>query len=384
MADSQNKQPEKAVAEAKQQEPKAPPKKDTSRPAKKSVTGALAIVLVIAVGAAAGAGGYYLWQQQLQQLQLLRQQSSEISRLKQQLQPLQQDTSSNTQGIQANTALIRQLESHQQQISEIAQQAIDQSNRGQRDWILAEVDYLLRLANRRLQIARDINSAIAALQAADQRIHQLGDLNLLPVRKQLAKDIAELKALHQVDVDGIVLGLEQMINHLDGLPFKSVQEEIKTQIQDDTPEVADEKPQGFVDSLISTVKNIGDIKVHQRSIQPASSAQQQQQLEQILRTHLLAARLAVLRFDQTQFIHDLQQAQQLLHTHYQQDDNRVTQMQSDLAKFSSINLQPELPTITSSWNMLQDIDKKASGKSKKPAAAKPSSDSSTKQPAEVL
>jgi uroporphyrin-3 C-methyltransferase len=246
------------------------------------------------------------------------------------------------------------------------------------------VDYLLRLASRRLQIARDINSAVAALQAADQRIHDLRDLNLLPVRKQLAKDIAELKALHQVDVNGIALGLEQMINHLDALPFKSVQEEIETQMQDETPAVVEEKPQGFVDSVISTVKNIGDIKVHQRSIQPASSAQQQQQLEQILRTHLLAARLAVLRHEQAQFIHDLQQAQQILHTHYQQSDNRVTQMQTDLAKFSSINLQPELPTITRSWNMLRNIDKDAPAKAKKPAAAEPSSDTSTRQPAEGL
>lgn len=408
MADSQNKQTDKAVAEAKQQDitPKPDDSPDKGAPSrsgpdksgaadrdqgksakqssgpKKSLLVLLTLFLLIILALATAGGGYYLWQQQ--QLMAL-QQHSELNRIQQQLQPLQAESTANQQYMRANNAMIKQLESNQQQISDIAQRAIDQSNRGERDWVLAEIDYLLRLASRRLQIARDINSAVAALQAADQRIHDLGDLSLLPVRKQLAKDIAALKALHQVDVDGTALALDQMIDHLGELPFKSVEEEVKAQVQDDSAKAAEEKPQGFIDSVISTVKNIGDIKVHQRSIEPASSAQQQQQIEQILRTHLLSARLAVLRYDQSQFAHDLQQAQQILHLHYQQADNRVAQMQTDLAKFSSINLQPELPVITTAWTMLHDMSKAAQSKAnKKPAKEKSRPESGSNKPAEVL
>jgi len=162
----------------------------------------------------------------------------------------------------------------------VSQEAITIANRYQRDWVLAEIDYLLRIANRRLQIARDINGAIAALHAADQRLFELGDLNFFEIRKLLSADIARLKVLHQADINGAALSLDQMINNLDALPFKGVQDEVKTQLTPDNQLKTETQPEGFVNALMDTVMNIGDIKIHQRSIQPASSAQQQQKIEQ--------------------------------------------------------------------------------------------------------
>jgi len=402
MADSQDKQEPEQLTEAKPEEAKqgqkktepkqeaqpeqeqkaqAKPKQKTRTP-RKSGLSVFNLLLVLLLAGAVAAGGYYLWQEQQR---LLQHQQSDNSRLQQQLSQLQNRSSGLDQSIRSNTAAIQALKQAQQQTEEISQRAIQITNRSQRDWILAEVDYLLRLASRRLEIARDINGAIAALQAADGRIHDLGDLNLLPIRKQLAKDIGQLKALHQADVNGTALALEQMLNHVAELPFKSVQEEVKTQIEETTDKTEEEKPKGFVDSVISTVKNIGDIKVHQRSIQPASSAEQQQQIEQILRSHLLSARLAVLRYDQSQFSHDIQQAQQILHSHYQSDDNRVKQMQDDLLRFSNINLTPDLPGIATAWNMLQDVIRKSGTEVKPQSVPKKSAPGGTdKNSAEVL
>lgn len=390
MADSQNSQKEKTLATTKK--PESETAGDTQREPKKKQTGekksalpVFTFLLLLILAGATGGGAYYFWQQQ--QL-MTRQQSADIRSLQQEIDRLDKltgDVASNSRDIKSQADLVQKLQQQQQQISDISQQAIRQSNRAQRDWILAEVDYLLRLANRRLEIARDINSAIAALRAADERIHELGDLNLLPIRKQLAEDIATLKSLHQVDVNGTALALDQMINHLSTLPFKSAEDEIKAQIKDEDKAASEEKPGSFVDSVISTVKNIGDIKVHQRSIQPASSAQQQQQIEQILRTHLLGARLAVLRYDQLQFSHDIQQAQQILHLHYKDSDNRVSQMRDDLNRFAGINLTPELPAITTAWNMLQDIIRQADLRQQKAKENKNrKSDTGDKPAAEVL
>jgi uroporphyrin-3 C-methyltransferase len=41
--------------------------------------------------------------------------------------------------------------------------------RSQQGWSLAEVEYLLRIANQRLQLQRDLKTAQLALQAADTR-----------------------------------------------------------------------------------------------------------------------------------------------------------------------------------------------------------------------
>ena len=143
--------------------------------------------------------------------------------------------------------------------------------------------------------------------------------------------------------------------YVNELPFKSVQEEIKSQIEDNSEPDVIISGDNFTDSLISTIMSIGDIKIHQRSIQPASSASQQQQYEDILRTHLLSARLAVLRHDQKQFTYDIDNALTILKQHYQPQDNRVATMQKDLQSFTSISLNPELPEITESWRLLKKL-----------------------------
>ena len=108
-----------------------------------------------------------------------------------------------------------------------------------------------------------------------------------------------------------------------------------------------------------TIKDIGGIETHYGGIQPATSAQQHQQIEQLLRSHLVSGRLSVLRYDQTQFAHDLKRAQEILQQHYQTGDNRVSRMQQDLSEFGNIKLAPELPEITGAWNMLQEVLHKA-------------------------
>ncbi len=316
------------------------------------------LLLLIIIAGVTAAGGFYLWQQQ--QILIKKQQASRNG-LELQLRQFKSQADSNTaslnQSIQKNNLLIQNLATDQKQLVDISQTAIEVTNRGQKGWILAEIDYLLRIANRRLQIARDINGAIAALQGASQRIYDLGDIGLFNIRQQLSKDIGELKALHQIDVNGTAMAIDQMIAHLSELPFKSIEDEVKAQFKKDNAatnnETVVENNNNFVDSVINTVMKIGEIKIHHRSLEPASSAEQQSQLEQILRTHLLGARLAVLRYDQKQFVHDLQQSQNILHLHYKESDNRVSQMQNDLTEFLNLNLTPDLPDITKAWRLLQ-------------------------------
>jgi uroporphyrin-III C-methyltransferase len=325
----------------------------------KSGSGYFTLILLIIVATAAAAGGFYLWQQQ--QI-LIKNQLATSEDLAFKLRQIKTQENSKVdtlkQGIESNKQLLNYLASDQKQMVDISQKAIEVSNRGQKGWILAEIDYLLRIANRRLQIARDTNGAIAALQGANQRIYDLGDLTLFNIRQQLSKDIAQLKALHKIDVNGAAMAIDQMIDHLSDLPFKSVEDEVKAQFKNaDTSsniEAASESTSDdFIDSVINTVMKIGEIKVHHRSLEVASNAKQQDQLEQILRTHLLGARLAVLRYDQKQFAHDIQQSQQILHLHYKENDNRISQIQSDLSGFSNLNLMPDLPDITKSWVLLQ-------------------------------
>lgn len=302
-------------------------------------------------------GVYYFWLHQQKQNKFIEQQASILNSLQSEVNAISASVDGEKQ-LNANHSL--QLQQHSEQIIQteaISQRAIEIVKRSRREWALSEIDYLLRMAHRRLEVARDVGGAIAALKGADSRIEELSDLKLFKIRKQLAKDIAGLNAIHQADVNGISLSIDGMIVYLSELPFKSVKDEIKVQLDEEekTNESKSAEDQSFVDSVLDTVKKIGDIKVHQRSIQAASSLEQQNEIEQLLRTYLLSARLAALRFNQTQFLREVQLASEILRLHYDAKDNRVIQLQKTLSDFSALQLNPDLPELTTAWSMLQNI-----------------------------
>ncbi len=313
-------------------------------------------LLLLMIAAATAAAAYYFWQQQLQQQQRIASSTQQVERLQTELTQLEQQFSQETSKISFHEQSLQQLNQDLAVTTEISQQAMQLLQQDQRGWALAEIDYLLRMAHRRLQVARDISGAIAALQGADSRIQQLGDLKLFKIRKQLNTDIAELKAIHQVDVSGIAMRLDENIRLVGELPFKSIQRAIETQLPqtEEVPEAEEviESP-GFVDSLISTVKQIGDIKIHQRSIQLNQGEMQQADIQQQLRSHLLALRLAVLSYNQQQFHYELEQSIKLLQQYYDQEDNRVTQLLEQLQSYQQLNLQQQLPDLIEAWELLQ-------------------------------
>ena len=87
----------------------------------------------------------------------------------------------------------------------------------ERAWSRAEAMFLLELAQRRLVLDRDVQTAIIALESADTRLASLRDASLTPVRTQIARDLQSLRAIHQPDHTGILARLataeERAIGH---------------------------------------------------------------------------------------------------------------------------------------------------------------------------
>ncbi|MCW9047753.1 MAG: uroporphyrinogen-III C-methyltransferase [Gammaproteobacteria bacterium] len=323
---------------------------------KSSSANGIIIFLILIIIVSCSLAAYYFWDLQLKHSRTMKTQQQSIEELNVRLTKVADEFNKNSKVSESNNTKLENLKNQMQQTEVISQKAIAIVNRSQRDWALAEIDYLLKIAHQRIAVARDINGAIAALRGADSRIEQLGDLNLFNIRKQLASDIASLNAIHRADVNGISLALDQAIAYLPELPFKSVKDEIKIQFNEDvTNEQATVKDKNFVDSVVEAVKQIGDIKVHHRSIQAASSADQQSSIEQLLRTYILGARLAALRFDQIQFIHEINQASEILRLHYDESDNRIQQLQKTLLDYSALQLSPDLPELTKAWTLLQEV-----------------------------
>ncbi len=91
--------------------------------------------------------------------------------------------------------------------------------RSREDWVLAEVDQLLTIASQQLQLAGNVQAALAALQTADASLARSDRPQYLPLRKVLGRDIEMLQSSPNLDVAGLMLRLDQVVAAVDSLPL---------------------------------------------------------------------------------------------------------------------------------------------------------------------
>ncbi len=87
------------------------------------------------------------------------------------------------------------------------------------DRVLSEVEQMLVLASQQLQLAGNVRGALAALQAADQRLARAEKLAATPLRRAITQDMERLKAVPQVDTVGIAVKIDGLIKQADALPL---------------------------------------------------------------------------------------------------------------------------------------------------------------------
>ena len=87
------------------------------------------------------------------------------------------------------------------------------------DRVLSEVEQMLVLASQQLQLAGNVRGALAALQAADQRLAHADKLAATPLRRAIAQDMDRLKAVPQIDTVGMAVRLDGLMRQVDALPL---------------------------------------------------------------------------------------------------------------------------------------------------------------------
>ena len=92
-------------------------------------------------------------------------------------------------------------------------------SRSRDEWTLAEVEQILLIANQQLQLAGNIKAALIALETADARIARMDRPQLTALRRVINRDMDRLKATPYVDIVGISLRVDSVMNQIDTLPL---------------------------------------------------------------------------------------------------------------------------------------------------------------------
>ncbi|NOZ38555.1 MAG: hypothetical protein GXP11_10960 [Gammaproteobacteria bacterium] len=305
------------------------------------------------------ASGYWF---EKQQKQLASDTHYQIEQLRQQLTPKLEQLTNTSRELQQH---LTSQEKQQQALTEAFDNLLKTRRHLRNDWLLAEADYLLRLASHRLLLAQDTGSALAAIQAADERLHEMTDPAVTPLRNMLAEDISRLKAVPKPDITGLSARLSALSHEVDSLPLLSAYTDssarksaANAQDTSDTQQVKDWKQ--LPEAIWGDIKKLLVIRERHGRVVPLLSPRQHFFLIQNLKLKLEQARLALLNAEPDIYQERLQSATDWIHDFFKQDDSATQAMLAQLKQLAAENIKPALPDISASYRALQDFREKQS------------------------
>ncbi|MDR5860978.1 hypothetical protein FZZ93_12990 [Halomonas eurihalina] len=317
--------------------------------------GVLALVLVILLAIAVGVFGWLGWQRlqdQQQRLASVPEQPATEAQVNDLSNQLQSDRSERES---AADSLRQEFETYRSNVDENLDKVLQQLSREQqtdeRDWLHAEAAYLLRLANQRLQLERDVEGAAALLRTADTRLEEADNPALLPVRREIASELAALRSVPRVDRSGLFLTLNAQQEQIAGRPLAQDVEEITGDAS------IEEAPAGGWQQQLAKVgselKDLVTVRKHDEALEALISPEQESYLRQSVRLVLEQVQLALLKEEQALYDASLDKALKLIRGYYDTDDSGVQGVLSQLEELKGQSIRPELPDISGSQQALQ-------------------------------
>jgi len=340
----------KAPAPAK----KAIAKKPVDKPVKQktgSGIGWLAIILVL-IAAGAGFFGFQQLEQKINEL------SNGANTAETNISDLSQGITSNAEHLGTKAQhLSEQLVALQQQSNEKFTLLQKQVGKNKRQWLIAEAEYLTSVANTRLLLADDVATAISALQAADQRLKENGDPITYPIRKQLAKEIIELKSTKLPDIVGIssqLSALEGAVSQMEIIEPHAGTAQAPAIGKGDVSPI----PENIQDTLDEAWANFSKLVVVRRNDEPMAALMTPERVELIrknLALKLETARLALVNKNQALYTASITMTIEWLADYFDAENPAVKAALEQLHTLEGTSIEAKLPSIALSLKMLRNL-----------------------------
>lgn len=245
-----------------------------------------------------------------------------------------------------------QLRERQEATSRSVQDLVSALPGGNEDWALMEVEFLLIIAMHHLELERNIDAALGAMQAADLRLRGLDSDALDPVREQLRSDMGQLQELNTVDTRGLALFLGDLANNVNSLPLAGTTAGNTGQTADEL-QVPPVKRKGILDALWQELRNLVVIRHEEEKQRVLLAPDQDYFIYQNLRLELESARLSLLRRDTENLHVSVASMQKWLAEYFDTNDPAVANVMTTLQQLSSLTLDPPVPDISSSLESLR-------------------------------
>ena len=220
-------------------------------------------------------------------------------------------------------------------------------SQGRDQWTLAEIEQVLLTAAQQLQLAGNVQAAIIALEGADTRLQRLNKPQFTALRRAIASDLANLRAVPSVDEVGVSARIEALVARHASWPLASAQ----------ASEAAAVPRSGgrldFAHELWGELKRLVQIRRIEGNEAVVLPPEQAYFLRENLRLRLLSARLALLAQDQTGFRTDLFAVQGMLERYFNTRDAGVADALGEIKRLTGLQIVQKLPAIDASLAALE-------------------------------
>ena len=357
MTEQQN---QSAVVEETREAVETTPQPENNEKKKAGNKTSLALsAIAIAIAIAAGIGLYGLNKQQATRQNAT---TSELASQVAALQKAQENQKSELEGVIKQQADQLNEAKHQQetlakQLDELQQKVAVISGSDAKTWLLAQADFLVKLAGRKLWSDQDVTTAAALLKSADASLADMNDPSLIGARRAITDDIATLSAVSQVDYDGMILKVNQLANQIDNLrladnndddsPMDADSDELSSSISEWRVNLQ-KSWQNFMDSFI-TVRRRDETAV------PLLAPNQDIYLRENIRSRLLVAAQAVPRHQEETWKQSLDNVSTWVRAYYDTDDATTKAFLDEVDKLSQQSITMTVPETLQSQALLEKL-----------------------------
>lgn len=335
---------------AKDQAPAARPK--ATAPLSKTAVFALLLSLVAIAGAGFIGWQAQMWLQTQTQVETLNQQAvnnnlNQINQLQTQLEQLSRRLNSQTS--QQNNDQ-KSLKSLNQRIKELSQ---SQPN----EWLATEALYLVNLAERKIVIEQDVDTALMLLANASNRLTAMNDPSVFPLRKVISEDIAQLHGTTRPDRDAIYLSLSGVLDQVNSLKFSHFYIPAPSQATqaDEVSSDINDWQQNLKISLRRFLDNFVTIKHRDANIEPQIPQQQQWFIRANISRQLLLAQQSVLNQNNALYGDALTRTIHWMQQYFDLNDPQVVATINTLSELQNRNVELDLPTTLASQAVLANF-----------------------------
>ena len=212
---------------------------------------------------------------------------------------------------------------------------------------IAEIDFLLRAANERLQLFSDPVAADLALQAADVQIEALNDPMFLSVRQRIASARQALGRIPAVDHVQLSSQLTALQLKATELPFRGESTTAPT------PEVSDDT--GWWESFKQTLASLVTVRRRAPDEQTTLSLEDKDYLRQGMWLQIESTRLALMRNDGEIYTGSLERLNETVSQFFDNGSSDVEAFLLEVASLKQISIAPEMPDISGPWTQMRQL-----------------------------